>query len=199
MSTANNQDELELPEDSAAPAGDTDISAELQQAITQAEENLNGWKRAQAEFENFRKRSEAETKDWIQFGKSQALAHLLPVMDSLSQALAYAPELPELTAEDAKKYSSWKNGLLGISKQLESALADAGIQVIDAVGKQFDPHLHEAIKEIEGNSPPGTVIEQYQLGYQIDGKVVRPAQVGISKSDLSKDLSSNLSNESNKQ
>jgi molecular chaperone GrpE len=199
MSTANNQDELELPEDSAAPAGDEAISAELQQAIAQAEENLNGWKRAQAEFENFRKRSEAETKDWMQFGKSQALAHLLPVMDSLSQALTYAPELPELTAEDAKKYASWKNGLFGISKQLESALADAGIQVIDAVGKQFDPHLHEAIKEIEGDSPPGTVVEQYQPGYQIDGKVIRPAQVGIAKSDLSKDLSPDLSNESNKQ
>jgi molecular chaperone GrpE len=183
MSTDNQEEELKLPEDSAAPTDDQTISDELQQAIAQAEENLNGWKRTQAEFENFRKRSETETKEWVQFGKRQALAHILPVIDSLSQALAYAPELSELNDEEVKKYSSWKTGLLGISKQLESALAEAGIQVIDAVGKPFDPHLHEAVKEIEGENPlgtvPGTVIEQYQAGYMIDGKVIRPAQVGI--------------------
>jgi molecular chaperone GrpE len=185
MSTENQEEELELPEESTEVQGDQAISNELQQAIAQAEENLNGWKRTQAEFENFRKRSEAETKEWVQFGKRQALAHILPVIDSLSQALAYAPELISLQDEEAKKYSSWKSGLLGISKQLESALSEAGIEVIEAIGKPFDPHLHEAVKEIESENPPGTVpgtvVEQYQAGYMIDGKVIRPAQVGIAK------------------
>lgn len=155
---------------------DNEITDELSKAIAQAEENLSGWKRTQADFENFRRRKEAESGEWMQIGKQRAFAQFLPAIDSLSQALAYAPDAAD------EKYKQWKTGLDGIVKQLDDALAEAGITRIDALGKPFDPNLHEAVKELPGETD-GHVLEQYQPGYLIDGKLLRPAQVAISKKE----------------
>jgi molecular chaperone GrpE len=150
------------------------LQQELAEALSAAEENLSGWKRAQADLENFRKRMESETAQWITFGKQNAFAQLLPALDSLQQALTYAPDIAD------EKYLNWKNGLEGIVKQIDGALRQVGIEKIEAVGKKFDPHFHEAVKEVEGEED-GIVVEQYQTGYMENNKVIRPAQVAISK------------------
>jgi molecular chaperone GrpE len=150
------------------------LQQELSDALSAAEENLSGWKRAQADLENFRKRMETETAEWITFGKQNAFVQLLPVLDSLQQALTYAPDITD------EKYVNWKNGLEGIVKQIDTALKQVGIEKIEAIGKKFDPHFHEAVREVEGEED-GIVVEQYQTGYMGNNKVIRPAQVVISK------------------
>lgn len=151
-----------------------DLQQELNDALIKAEENLAGWKRAQADLENYRKRTEGEKTELVNFGKQASIVQMLPVLDSLEQALIHAPEL-----EDAK-YIQWKSGLQGIVKQLDEVLRKIGIEKIEAIGKKFDPHLHEAIKEVPGKQD-GMVAEQYQTGFTINGKLLRPAQVAITK------------------
>lgn len=155
------------------------LQEELEEAKEKAEENLSGWKRAQADLENYRKRKESESADLLNLGKQAALAQLLPVLDSLEQALFHAPEIPD------EKYANWKSGLDGIIKQLDSALAQMGIEKIEAVGKKFDPYLHEAVKEVPGDE--GIVMEQYQSGFILNGNVIRPAQVAIGKPEGAED------------
>ncbi len=151
-----------------------ELQEDLAKAYTLAEENLSGWKRAQADLENFRRRKEAESADLIAAGKHRAFSQFLPAIDSLSQALMYAPDVAD------EKYQQWKKGLEGIVKQLDAAFAEAGITKIDAIGKSFDPNLHDAVREVPGDED-GKVAEQYQQGYQMDGRVIRPAQVAITK------------------
>ena len=151
------------------------LQKELSEAISQAETNLTGWKQTQADFENFRKRKEAESAEWITFGKQAGFVQILPVLDSLEQAIAHAPQLAD------PKYQNWKNGLDGIVKQIDEAIAKMNIKKIEALGQKFDPNVHEAVREVPGEED-GIVAEVYQTGYTLDGKVLRPAQVAITKS-----------------
>jgi molecular chaperone GrpE len=158
-------------------SGDSDdIQDELKKAIAQAEENLGGWKRTQADFENYRKRKDSESMEWMSIGKQKAFEYLLPAIDSLWQALTYAPQIED------PAYKQWRSGLGGIVKQLDAALESAGVKKIDAIGKDFDPNKHEAVRELPGKED-GKIVEQYQLGYEIDNRVIRPAQVAISKKE----------------
>ena len=150
------------------------LQQELTQALAAAEENLSGWKRAQADLENFRRRKEVEGAEILNFGKSAAFMQLMPVLDSLNQAMIHAPQV------ENEKYKTWKSGLDGIVKQLEKAFADMGIQKIETVGKKFDHNLHEAVREVPGEED-GIVAEEYQTGYTLNGKLIRPAQVAITK------------------
>lgn len=151
-----------------------DLETELEEARAKAEENLAGWKRSQADLENFQKRKEVETVEWIGLGKVSTFNQLLPILDSLEQAMTHAPNVED------EQYQNWKTGLNGILKQLETTLSQAGIEKIKAVGQKFDPHFHEAVKEVPGEED-GMVAEQYQTGYMMNGKVIRPAQVAITK------------------
>jgi len=166
---------MEELSDVSGSAVDIDqLQQELTEAISRAEENLSGWKRTQADFENYRKRKEAESQEWIAFGKLAGFVQILPVLDSLEQAIRHAPDL----ADD--KYRNWKNGLDGIVRQIDEAVARLSIKKIAALGQKFDPNLHEAVREVPGPED-GVVAEEYQTGYMLDGKVLRPAQVAITK------------------
>ncbi len=153
------------------------LQQELAEALAKAEENLSGWKRAQADMENYRKRKEQESSEWVAFGKQAGFVQILPVLDSLQQAMVHAPDIAD------EKYQNWKNGLQAIIKQIDDASAKLGIQKIAALGQKFDPHLHEAIKEVpaaEGQAE-GIITEEFQTGYLINDKLLRPAQVAITK------------------
>ncbi len=151
-----------------------DINTDLDAALHQAEENLAGWKRAQADLDNFRKRSIAEQPHWLELGKAMTLQKLIPVLDSLEQAVAHAPAMPD------EKFQTWKQGLDGIIKQLDASLQEIGAEKIEAIGKKFDPNLHEAVRQLDG-AEDDIVAEQYQTGYLLNGKLIRPAQVAITK------------------
>lgn len=154
-----------------------DIDLEKLQADLEAA--MAGWKRAAADFENYKRRKEAENKELLEFAKEVTVAKLLPTLDSLEQALRHQPDIED---QDFKlKYQNWQNGVSGIVKQLDKVLEELGVKKIEAIGKKFDPHVHEAVKEVVGEQDDGTVVDELQSGFILNGKVIRPSQVIVSK------------------
>lgn len=172
----DNQDESNTDNTSNS----TTLEDQLAQALAEAEKNLNGWRRSEADFQNYQKRKEGENKELVEFAREVAVAKLLPTLDTLEQALIHRPKPDgEQFVEDYKK---WENGLDGLVKQLDKALEELGVKKIDALGKKFDPNFHEAVREVPGEED-GIVMEEYQTGFELNGKVIRPSQVAISKKE----------------
>jgi molecular chaperone GrpE len=158
-------------------------------SLKQLQEDLdsanNNWKRALADFENYKRRQEAENRDLLQFAREVVVAKLLPTLDSLEQGLKHAPvvneELRMQNAEFTKHYENWQTGVNGIVIQLDKVLGELGVKKIEALGKKFDPHFHEAVREVESEADDGIVVDELQTGFELNGKVIRPSQVVISK------------------
>lgn len=151
-----------------------ELQSQLDQLREEAQMNLNGWKRSAADFENYKKRKESENKEILDFAKEVTVVKLLPVLDSLEQAFYHIPEIED------EKLKTWKQGIDGLLKQLDSALISLGVKKIEALGKKFDPHFHEAVREVPGEEDQ-IVVEELQTGFELNGKVIRPSQVVISK------------------
>jgi molecular chaperone GrpE len=188
----NNQndtvEELDDENISDIPTDTVQLQQDLEAAKSKAEENLNGWKRALADFENYKKRTEVEKKEVVEFAKEVTVAKLLPTLDTLEQALKHMPVVSGqwlVGSEDAKgfekQYANWQTGINGLVMQLDKVLEEMGVKKIESVGKKFDPHFHEAVRELETEAEDGTVIEEFQSGFELNGKVIRPSQVVISK------------------
>jgi molecular chaperone GrpE len=125
----------------------------------------------QADFENFRKRVERERHEESRRATGHSIQLLLPVLDTFERALA---------AHDDPAYAEYRKGVELIYKQLWEALAKQGLERIDAQGKSFDPHFHQAIERVETEEhADGTVIEVLQPGYVFHGRVLRPATVRV--------------------
>jgi molecular chaperone GrpE len=154
------------------------VHDELALALKAAEDNLAGWKRAAADFDNYRRREEEKSKELVDFAREVAVAKLLPSLDSLTMALRHTPKMGEPDFE--KQYQNWVSGLNGLIQQLEKALGELGVKKIEALGKKFDPNYHEAVRETPGDED-GVVVEELQHGFELNGKVIRPSQVVISK------------------
>ncbi len=172
-------DQEDLQNDAAVNGTSAEnIVAQLQQAQEEARTNLGGWQRAQADFENFKKRKEVEAQELIIFAREVVVAKILPTLDSLEQGLKHLPNPDDSDFTD--KYQTWQKGIAGTLQQLDKALGEMGVKKIKAVGKKFDPNFHEAVREVPGEED-GMVVEEYQTGYELNGKVIRPSQVVISK------------------
>lgn len=163
MNDDNNEEKIEFDE----PA----IDRQLLEAQEEAKANLAGWQRSQADFENYKKREEAKQAEILDFAKEVTIVKLLPILDTLEQGLRHAP---------AGVDENWLKGIEGTLQKLDKTLAEMGVQKIEAVGKQFDPNFHEAVREVPGDSD-GLIVEELQTGFQLNGKVIRPSQVVISK------------------
>ncbi len=150
---------------------DTDMQRQVAEAQEEAKMNLAGWQRAQADFENYKKREEGKQAELLEFAKEVTIVKLLPTLDALAQGLAHAPD-----GVDEK----WLVGIKGTLANLDKVLQEMGVKKIEAIGKPFDPHFHEAVREVEGEQD-GLIVEELQVGYEINGKVIRPSQVVISK------------------
>jgi len=147
-----------------------DIAA-LKQALAEetakVEANLAGWQRAQADFINYKRRTEQEKEEISQFTRATLILDLLPALDDLERAFAAIP--PRLTK------SSWVDGISLIWNKLQTTLEAQGLSEIKAVGEPFDPHLHEAVRQDRGRE--GIVIEEVQKGYKFRDKIIRPTKV----------------------
>lgn len=135
------------------------------------EELLNHWKRTAADFENYKKRKEAEGPEMMQFAKEVTVAKLMPSLQNLEAVLKYAPE--------DEKYKDWLTGLKGTILQLERDMEDLGVKKIKTIGEQFDPEKHEAVEEKEGED--GKIISEVQPGFMLNNKVMFPARVVVGK------------------
>jgi len=145
----------------------------LKQALAEekakAEANLAGWQRAQADFINYKRRSEQEKEEIGKFANSILMLNLLPILDDLERAFASVP--PHLTK------LSWVDGISLIERKLWATLEAQGLSQIKALGEPFDPNLHEAA--MHGKGKEGLVIEELQKGYKLHDRVIRPAMVVV--------------------
>ena len=135
------------------------------------EELTDKVKRSLAEFENFRTRSEKEKQMRYDMGASFIIEKMLPVLDNFERGLADAPD------------DAFAEGMRMIHKQMLTALEEAGVQPIEALGKEFDPEFHNAVMQAEATEeyPSGTVSQELQKGYTYHDTVVRHSMVAVSQ------------------
>ena len=128
----------------------------------------------QAEFENFKRLKNKEKQDILKFGNETLIKELLPVLDNLERALSHASN-----AEDLK---SIHEGVKIIANEFVRVLERAGVEKVEALGKKFDPNFHEAfLQEEKDDVEPETVVTEMQKGYILNGRLIRPSMVTISK------------------
>ena len=147
-----------------------------------AEDYLDTLRRVQADFENYKKRVRKEKADTIRYATEGILAKLIGITDNLKRGTDCAANLTNPNClEDMIE------GIMLINKQSHDLLAEYGVTPYQSVGKQFDPALHECICLVEQDDlPENTVVEEFQTGYKIHDRVLRPAKVSVSKKTESK-------------
>jgi molecular chaperone GrpE len=151
--------------------GEAGLDTELQKLKAERDTLLDRLARAQAEFENARRRAVKEQQDFREYASADAIKPLLPVMDSLERALRVKSEPGD-----------FRSGVELIYKQLQDALAKLGVRAIPAKGEPFDPHVHEAIEMVEtSDAPDHEVVEELQRGYKLKERLLRPAMVKVAR------------------
>lgn len=128
--------------------------------------------RLQAEFANFRRRSEEQRAGFIDSAKTEIMAEVMPLLDNVERAAAHLPE--EL------KENAWAKGVSQISKQAQETLKNLGVEKIESLGQAFDPHIHEAVGSDDSGASE-VVVEELRPGYRMNDKVIRPAMVKVGK------------------
>src|SRR4051812_23005354 len=129
--------------------------------------------RSQADFENYKKRANREKEDAIKYANTSLLERLLPIIDNFELGLS--------AARGEGEASPIYSGMNLVLKQLSDFLAENGLQLIDAVGKKFDPNLHEAIAhEPSADVPENNIIRQMRRGYRFKDRLLRPSSVVVS-------------------
>jgi len=145
---------------------------QIQKLVTEKQDLTNTLVRLQADFDNYRKRTEKERGQERHRGMEAIVENLLPVLDGFDRALV---------ADDDPGYAEYRKGFELIRRQLWDALAKQGVQRIESVGREFDPNVHHAIEQAaSAEYSEGTVIEELQPGYSFHGRVLRPAMVRVS-------------------
>ncbi|MEK6916495.1 MAG: nucleotide exchange factor GrpE [Nanoarchaeota archaeon] len=136
----------------------------------QIEELTGMLKRIQAEFINFKNRTERENKEMYEYSSADLIKKLLPVLDSF-----------ELAFKNTKDHEMFKKGLEMVYAQLLDVLSHEGLRKIDVEGKKFDPYKHEVLMKGKSQKDPDMVIEEFQRGYMLKDKVVRHSKVKVSE------------------
>ena len=168
------------PVNGAQPESADDLErlrAELAEIEQKADEYLRLAQRTQADFINYRRRTEQERAETVQYATANLLKRLLPVVDDFDRALAAIP--PE-----ERENNRWVEGVELIARKLHNILEQEGVEPIEALGQPFDPNLHEAVAfddNSEGGGHTDTVAEVYSKGYKLHDRVLRPAMVKVSR------------------
>jgi molecular chaperone GrpE len=166
----NNETSSPEGEHPAEASGEDNALAELQR---QAEDNHSRYLRAQADFDNFRRRTLKEKEELAQYASLKVISQLLPVLDNFERALQ--------TGGEGAESGSFAKGVDMIYRQLNQVLEAEGLKQMEVIGQQFDPELHQAIMQVASeDQDEGTVVEVIQPGYKLKDKVIRPAMVKVS-------------------
>ena len=155
----------------AASASESALAEQLQKLAAEKQDLTNTLVRLQADFDNYRKRTEKEHDQARHRGVENLVEQLLPVLDGFDRALA---------AHDDPAYEDYRKGFELIRKQLWDLLAKQGVHRIESIGKEFDPNVHHAVEHVPTSDyPDGAVIEEFQPGYTFQHRVLRPAMVRV--------------------
>lgn len=151
-----------------------DLKKELDACRKKAEEYLAGWQRSRADFLNYKKEEMEKISSLMAYAQEEMVLKALPLFDNFNLAEKNLPK--NLLADENVK------GILQIKSQLFDFLKNCGLEEIQAMGQKFDPNWHESVEEITGTkSPPDLIVGEVQKGYKINGRLLRPAKVKISK------------------
>jgi len=168
--------ELDTSPESMADATAANEMEELRNQLLAAEqeaaENKQGWQRIAADFQNYKRRTEQDREQMYGLANEALLNKLLTIADDFDRAIEHMP--PEMADV------GWVGGIAAIDRKLRLLLDSEGLVPIEAVGKPFNPHEHEAVtQETTTAVPDGTVTQELQRGYRIRDRVLRPAMVAV--------------------
>lgn len=150
------------------------LKKELKECQKLRDEYLDGWKRARAEFLNYKKEEATRISELMKYANEGLILKMLPILDNIY--------ISEKNLPENFKDNQWVKGILRIKDQILDFLKSQGVEEIKCLGKKFDPNFHEAVQVLEKkDAKPGTVIEEIKKGYTFQGRVLRPARVKIIK------------------
>jgi molecular chaperone GrpE len=188
----SNEDQLEQGSE-PGPAAETDseraagrVEKDLEafeEAKRERDEYLELAQRTKADFENYRKRVAGETEAARRRGKADLAAELVPVLDNLERALTTAGIEPaEALAGEVSVDGALEQGVVLTYRDIRGSLERAGVEAFDPCGEKFDPQWHEALSTRPGDgAEPGVVLDVVQMGYRLDGQLIRAARVVVSE------------------
>lgn len=150
------------------------LQEELALAEQKAQEHLEGWQRARADYSNLKKEQEKRVQELMEFINASNLAELLPIFSHFKLALSHIPE------DNLKE--PWVVGMIQIQKLFQDFFKKYNVEEIKTVGEKFDHNLHEALThEKKDGFASDMIFEEVQPGYLVDGKVLVPAKVKVAK------------------
>lgn len=163
----------EVSGEAAANSGSGTPQSRLEEEKAKAERNLANWQRAEADLANFKRRTEQERADLTRFANAALIRKIVPILDDFERAIGTIPA-------DAQS-QGWVEGIKLIDRKLQTILEQEGVTVIDALGKEFDPHVHEAVMREEGEGETDVVVQEFQKGYRLHDRVLRPTIVKVGR------------------
>ena len=167
----NETEQIDEPEEPEA-SGESDPAEEIERLLAEVESLKDKALRAEAEMQNIRRRAERDVENAHKFGLERLVQHVLPVVDSLEKALEAKTSEHDPVIE----------GVELTFKLLQDLLTKESIEVVDPLGEPFDPNLHEAMSMVENpDMEPNSVFAVVQKGYTLNGRLVRPAMVMVTK------------------
>ena len=178
------------------------LKKQLEECQKLKDEYLQGWQRARADFLNYKKEEMERIGELLKYANEEFVLRILPVLDNFEIVENKLPE--NLKGEEGKPssssfaeaqgndenpegepsvpYGASIKGFLHIKRQLENFLKNQSVEEIKSIGEKFDPNLHETVGEVEiKDKESGIIIEEIQKGYKINGRLLRPAKVKVSK------------------
>ncbi len=153
-----------------------ELETKLEECDAKCKEYLEGWKRERADFLNYKKEEMDRMDGIIKYCAEEAILKVLPILDNFYIA--------EEKMHDEIKSHKWSEGFLNIKKQIKEFLKSQGVEEIKAMGERFDPNFMEVVEEVDGgpsSAESGIIVKEIQKGYLLNGKVIRPAKVKVSK------------------
>ncbi|WP_028399255.1 nucleotide exchange factor GrpE [Ectobacillus panaciterrae] len=178
MAAEEKQAEEAVIEETVTADETADESNELQEKVMELEAKLseteNRALRLQADFDNYRRRVQLDREAAEKYKAQSLVLDILPALDNFERAMKV-----EVNDEQAQ---SLLQGMEMIHRQLVEALVKEGVEAIEAVGQPFDPYLHQAVMQVEDSSyESNTVVEEFQKGYKLKDRVIRPAMVKVNQ------------------
>ena len=168
--SADNVSEVQKPEEDCESHQESEQSKEIEELKKKCEDSFNRFLRLQADFENYKKRVAKEREDMYNSALENVIGQLLPVIDNMERAA----DVFRTDGLDSK----YIEGLDMIFKQLMTVLENNGLKEIEALDKEFDPNLHHAVMQAEGEEE-NKINEVFQKGYMLADKVIRPSLVKV--------------------
>ena len=166
------------------------VEDEIEQLKSEYEAKIDQMLRTVAEYENAKKRAIRDKEEFQKYAVESVIKDLIPVVDSMNRAIK--------AAKESTDFDALHEGIQLIQKQIHNVLERKNVSIIDAIGKNFDPNLHEAIAQVESDLPMNTIVEEFQVGYKLNDRVLRASMVSVSEGQSNPEISEENTKEDKK-